>query len=344
MDQKEIRATGVKLSRLGLGTVPLAGLGVPAVDYATFEAVVLAAYNAGIRYFDTAPMYGMGRAEHFLGHALRTHDLIGKVTISTKVGRLLKPASKVRAGEGLFGITWDGALPFVEQYDYSYDGIMRSFEDSQQRWGVEKFDILNVHDIGRLTHGDQADLYWGQLRDGGYRALDELRSSGSVRAIGIGVNEMEAIEQMAADFDLDSCLLAGRYSLLNQGPLDSFFPAMQRRGIAVIAAGVFNSGILGGGSKGQTRIFDYMAAPPEIIAKVEKLEAVCGRYGVALPEVAIQFVSAHPAVACILQGCKNTAEVAQNTAALTRPIPAALWQELRAEGLLPDNAPVPHGA
>lgn len=344
MEQTEIRATGVKLTRMGLGTVPLAGLGVPAVNYATFEAVVLAAYRAGIRYFDTAPMYGMGRAEHFLGHALRTNDLVGKVTLSTKVGRLLKPASRAKQGEGLFGITWDGALPFAEQYDYTYDGIMRSFEDSQQRFGVERFDILNVHDIGSLTHGDDAENRWRELGEGGYRALAELRAAGGARAIGIGVNEMEAVERMAAEFDLDCCLLAGRYSLLNQGPLDGFFPAMQKRGIAVIAAGVFNSGILGGGSRGATRIFDYMQAPPEIIARVERLEAACARHGVALPEAAIQFVSAHPAVACILQGCKNTAEVAQNAAALARPIPAALWRDLRAEGLLPENAPVPQGA
>lgn len=344
METREVGKTGVTLSRLGLGTVPLVGMGVKAVDYDGFEAVVLAALKAGVSYIDTAPMYGMGRAEHFLGHALRTNDLVGEVTLSTKVGRLLKPASSVKAAEGLFGITWDGALPFVEQYDYTYDGIMRSFEDSQQRFGIERFDILHVHDIGELTHGDQSEHYWRQLGEGGYRALDELRAGGGARAISIGVNETAAVERMASEFEIDSCLLAGRYTLLNHGPLDGFFPAMQKRGVAVIAAGVFNSGILGGGSKGETRIFDYMAAPPEIIARVEKLEAVCARHDVALPDAALQFVSAHPSVTCILQGCKNVAEITQNTTALSRPIPAALWRDMREEGLLPAKAPTPEGA
>lgn len=340
---REIRSTGASLSPLGLGTVPLSGFGHP-TSYEEFEAVILAAYEAGIRYFDTAPMYGAGRSEHFLGHILRTKGLREKVTLSTKVGRLLKAGTASDDGGKLFGITWIDGMPFAEHYDYTYDGIMRSFEDSQQRFGMDRFDILHVHDIGKLTHTDKADFYWQQLRDGGYRALDEIRAAGGTKAVGIGVNETDAIEQMASEFDLDCCLLAGRYSLLNQGPNERFFPEMQTRNIAIIAAGVFNSGILGGGSKGSTRTFDYMQAPPAIIAKVEALEAICDRHGIALPEAALQFAAAHPAISCILQGCKNVDEVRQNATAAARPIPADLWQEMKHEGLIPQDAPVPQNA
>lgn len=342
-----IRDTGVKLSPLGLGTVPLAGFGHE-TPYDLFEKVVMAAYDAGYRYFDTAPMYGSGRAEMFLGQALRNNGLRDKVTLSTKVGRLLKRKSaNIQQEKFLYGggIVWQGGFPFVQNFDYSYDGIMRSVEDSFQRFGLDSFDIVHIHDIGRVTHGDEQNaIYWKQLTSGGFRALDTLRRSGAVRAVGIGVNETEAILDVAAEFDLDCCLLAGRYSLLNHTPLDGFFPEMQRRNIAVIAAGVFNSGILGGGTKGATRTFDYMDAPKEILEKVDRIEAICQRHGVLLPEAAIQFVSAHPAVACVLQGCKNEVEVRQNAAAFNRQAPAALWDELRDAGLIPAAAPLPVAA
>lgn len=347
MQFKTIRETGVKLSPLGLGTVPLAGFGHE-TTYEQFEQVILAAYEFGYRYFDTAPMYGSGRAEMFLGQVLRTNGLRDKVTLSTKIGRLLRRKSATVQQEKFLyggGIVWHGGFPFVQSFDYSYDGIMRSVEDSFQRFGLDSFDITHIHDIGRVTHGDEQNAaYWKQLETGGFRALDELRSAGAVRAVGIGVNETEAVMDVAGAFDLDCCLLAGRYSLLNHAPLEGFFPEMQRRNIAVIAAGVFNSGILGGGTRGATKTFDYMDAPKEILDKVDRIEAICQRHGVALPEAAIQFVSAHPAVACVLQGCKNEAEVRQNAAAFNKQTPSALWDELREAGLIPVAAPLPVAA
>lgn len=340
----KIRSRGVEVSRLGLGTVPLAGFGHE-TSYETFEKVVMTAYEAGYRYFDTAPMYGSGRAELFLGQVLRTNGIRDKVTIATKVGRLLRRKSDtVQQQKFLYGggIVWQGGFPFVQGFDYSYDGIMRSVEDSFQRFGLDRFDVLHVHDIGRVTHGDDLNrTYWKQLDDGGLKALDEIRAAGAAGAIGIGVNETEAVLDMAKAFDLDCCSLAGRYSLLNHEPLDTFFPEMERRNIAVIAAGVFNSGILGGGVRGQTRTFDYMEAPAGIIDRVSRIEAVCARHDVLLPEAALQFSAAHPVVISLLLGCKNEDEVRQNAAALARKAPAAFWQDLRAEGLIPANAPVP---
>jgi D-threo-aldose 1-dehydrogenase len=291
---------------------------------------------------DTAPMYGSTRSEHFLGHVLRVKELRKSVVLSTKAGRLMRPHSRAKAsGNVVFGVTWMGGLPFVEHFDYSYDGIMRSFEDSQQRFGLDEIDILLVHDIGRVAHGDQNVHYWKQLQDGGFRALDELRSSGVIKAVGVGVNECEAVIEMADAFKLDCCLVAGRYTLIDQTALDSFMPELQKRGIALIAAGVFNSGILGGGSAGTTKTFDYQAAPVEIIQKVEKVEEVCREFDVALPAAAIQFVAAHPAVTTVLQGAKSVAELRQNVKAMASPISPKFWARLKERGLIPVNAPTP---
>jgi D-threo-aldose 1-dehydrogenase len=335
--------TGLHVSSLSLGTVPLSGFGGSST-YQDFEDVVLDAYANGIRYMDTAPMYGSTRSEHFLGHILRVKELRKSVVVSTKAGRLMRPHSKAAAsGNLVFGVTWIGGLPFVEQFDYSYEGIMRSFEDSQQRLGLDEIDILLVHDIGRVAHGDQNVVYWKQLQDGGFRALDELRRSGVIKAVGVGVNECEAVLEVANEFSIDCCLVAGRYTLIDQQALDVFLPECQRRGIALIAAGVFNSGILGGGSGGATRTYDYQAVPAEIIRKVERLEDACRAFDVALPAAAIQFVAAHPAVTTVLQGAKSVAEIRQNVQALSSPIAPQFWARLKEQGSIPAHAPTPAG-
>lgn len=338
---RPLAGTGLSVTSLALGTVPLSGFG-GASTYQDFEDVVLEAYANGIRYMDTAPMYGSTRSEHFLGHVLRVKELRQSVVVSTKAGRVMRAHSKATAsGNLIFGVTWTGGLPFVEQFDYSYDGIMRSFEDSQQRLGLDEIDILLVHDIGRMAHGDQSGHYWKQLQDGGFRALDELRRSGVIKAVGIGVNECEAVIDMANAFPLDCCLVAGRYTLIDQQALDRFLPECQRRGIALIAAGVFNSGILGGGSNGSTRTFDYQDASPEIIRKVQQLEEVCREFDVALPAAAIQFVAAHPAVTTVLQGARSVAELRQNCRALSSPISPQFWARLKERGLIAAHAPTP---
>ena len=189
LEQRKLANSDVTLTSLGLGTSPLGGCNVP-VSFEAFEQVVLKAYELGVRYFDTAPLYGLGKSEHSLGHVLRVHGLRDKVALSTKAGRILKPASRSKRAESLYGINWVDPLPYVDEYDYSYDGIMRSFDDSQQRMGVDGVEILFLHDVSGEWHRDEYDRYLGQLRSSGYRACDELRSSGAVRAIGLGVNAL----------------------------------------------------------------------------------------------------------------------------------------------------------
>ncbi len=341
MPTRPLARTGLNVTTLSLGTVPLSGFGRSST-YQDFEDVVLDAYANGIRYIDTAPMYGSTRSEHFLGHVLRVHDLRSSVVVSTKVGRVLRPHSKAKAsGHLVFGVTWLDGLNFVEHFDYSYDGVMRSFEDSQQRFGLDEIDMLSIHDIGRVAHGDRNAHYWKQLQDGGFKALDEIRRSGVVKAIGVGVNECAAVLEVANEFPIDYCLVAGRYTLIDQTALDGFLPELQKRGIALVAAGVFNSGILGGGSRGSTKTFDYQAAPPDIIRKVEQLEVVCSEFDVALPAAAIQFVAAHPAVTTVLQGAKSVDELRQNVKAMASPIAPAFWTRLKERKLIPANAPTP---
>ena len=338
---RPLAKTGLEVTTLSLGTVPLSGFGGSST-YQDFEDVVLDAYANGIRYIDTAPMYGSTRSEHFLGHVLRVKDLRKSVVVSTKVGRMMRPHSKAKAlGHLVFGVTWLDGLPFVEHFDYTYDGVMRSFEDSQQRFGLDEIDMLSIHDIGRVAHGDQNAHYWKQLQDGGFRALDEIRRSGVVKAIGVGVNECAAVLEVANEFLIDYCLVAGRYTLIDQTALDGFLPELQKRGIALVAAGVFNSGILGGGSTGTTKTFDYQAAPDAIVQKVQKLEAVCREFDVALPAAAIQFVAAHPAVTTVLQGAKNVNELRQNVNAMASPISPKFWARLKEGGLIPAHAPTP---
>lgn len=231
-----------------------------------------AAYDGGIRYFDCAPLYGFGKAEYNLGHALRELGICDEVTVSTKVGRVLKATSRTEALDTVYGIDWVEPLPFLDTYDYTYDGFMRSFEDSQKRLALDHIDILYVHDLGSTWHGDQADVYWKQIRDGGYRALDELRSSGAVKAVGLGVNETEAVVTVAREFDIDCAMIAGRYSLLNHAPLEGAFDELRQRGVSVVAAGVFNSGVLASGVKNGEASYDYGDVPEDIAKKVAAIE------------------------------------------------------------------------
>ena len=342
LNKRKLGNTDVELTSLGLGTSHLGGPGV-AVPFEQFEAVVLEAYNRGVRYFDTAPLYGLGKSEHSLGHILRTHKLRDSVVVSTKAGRILRPESRAKRAESLYPINWIDPLPFVDEYSYTYDGIMRAFEDSQQRLGLDHIEILLLHDVSGEWHREKYPQYLSQLRESGYKACDELRRVGAVKAIGLGVNETASVLQVAAEFDLDCSLVAGRYSLLRHEPLQEFFPEVQRRGVAIIAAGVYNSGILAGGSKGNAvaRTYDYSAPPDSIIRRVEALEAVCERFGVNLATAAAQFVSSHPAVTSVVLGALTVDHVAQNVAAFSAQIPTDFWDALKQEKLIPTDAPVP---
>jgi D-threo-aldose 1-dehydrogenase len=263
---------------------------------------------------------------------------VGRLLVADRPGRRLRdtaPKNDLDAG-------WYGALPFEEYFDYSYDAIMRSFDDSQQRLGMRKIDILHVHDIGRATHGAQHDRHWSALTSGGgFRALSELRTSGLIKAIGVGVNEREVVYDVLDCIDLDCCLLAGRYTLLEQTALDSLLKICERRRIGVIIGGAFNSGILAAHAGGH-RKFNYGDAPNEVVERVERLRRVCEAYDAPLPAAALQFPLAHPAVVSVVVGSRSVAEIDQAVRWLEQPLADGLWDEFKRQGLIEDGAPVPH--
>jgi len=328
--------SGVEVTIMGCGGAPLGNM-YRAFPDAQARATLEACYDAGIRYFDTAPLYGFGLSEHRLGEALRGKERADLV-LSTKVGRLLEPGDPATLDHGQF----KGGLPFAQVYDYSYDGVMRSLEDSLQRLGTWRIDILLVHDLDVWTHGseDARRARVEAFMAGGYRAMVELREQGAVRAIGAGVNETAACQDLAERGDFDCFLLAGRYTLLEQGPLDEFLPLCERRNIALIIGGAYNTGILATGAT-PGAYFQYAPAPPEIMDRVRRIEAVCARHDVRLPTAALQFPLGHPAVATIALGMRAPEEVAQNLEIFAPAIPADLWAELKHDGLLRADAPTP---
>ena len=328
--KRQIGRTGLRVTELGLGCATLGGSRIGVAREAA-EAIVDAAWAAGVRYVDTAPFYGVGQAERAVGDAMRDHPR-DEWVLSTKVGRLLRPNAT--------GVHADGRhhpLPFDPVYDYSYDGIMRSFEDSFQRLGLAKIDIVFVHDIGRYQHGDAHPGHMKILRESGYRALEELRGSGAVSAFGIGVNEREVLLEAMEWGQWDAFLLAGRYTLLEQAPLDDLLPKCIAAGTSIVVGGPLNSGILAGRDT-----WNYEPAPPEVMTRVKAIAAICDSHKVPLPAAALQFPLAHQAVAAIIPGPRTADEFTQNLGFLRHPIPAALWSDLRQAGLLHPDAPIPN--
>nr|WP_294514021.1 aldo/keto reductase [uncultured Rhodopila sp.] len=330
-EKRQIGRTRLQVTTLGLGTATMGGSRIK-ISQTEGHALVSAAWEAGVRYFDTAPFYGAGAAEHRTGDALRDHDR-DTFVLSTKVGRLLRPKSdNAPSADGRLS-----PMPFQVVYDYSYDGIMRSVEDSYQRLGLARIDILYVHDIGAYQHGPELNAkYLKVLRDSGYRALEELRGSGVVSAIGIGVNEKEVLIEALGFGDWDAFLLAGRYTLLEQGPLDDLIPMCQERGTSLVIGGPLNSGILAGRDT-----WNYAPAPPEVVERVRQIETVCQAHNVPLAAAALQFPLAHPVVASVIPGPRSAAEFNENLPLFTLKIPPELWSDLRNENLLHPNAPVP---
>jgi len=331
------RGRALAFSRLGFGGAPLGNMHrVVGEDEA--DATLAAAWDAGLRYFDTAPLYGHGLSETRIGRALAARRR-GEFLLSTKVGRLLEPCAPGEERAGIYRAT----PPLSVRFDYTADGVRRSLDASLARLGLDRVDILYVHDLERGAHGS-AEAYearWSELtRGGGWRALDALRADGIVGAIGLGTNETAACERVLAELDPDLFLLAGRYTLLEQGPLHGLLPACARRGVGIVVGGPFNSGVLAR----QTGTYDYAAAPPAILAKVARLAAACARFDVPLAAAALQFAAAHPAVASVIPGAQTPTEVAANARLLAAPIPAALWAALKDEGLVDAAAPVPNQA
>lgn len=323
-----IGRTQVRPGALGFGAAAIGNLFRALDDESAAEAVA-AAVTGGIGYFDTAPRYGHGLSERRLGRFLPRDALI-----STKAGRVLTPIAPPPAGSQRHGFV-DGD-PFEEHFDYSWSGVMRSFEDSLKRLNRDRIDILLAHDLGRLTHGGSHGFHLETFLRGGLPAMQSLKGQGLIGAIGLGVNETAVCEEVMARADIDLVLLAGRYTLLEQTPLDGFFDACLTLGVSVIAAAPFNSGLLAGGAH-----FDYAAPASDIAARAQAIAAVCRSHDVPLAAAALQFPAHHPVVVSVLAGMASAAEVSANLALMNHPIPAALWHDLKTAGLLRPDAPVP---
>lgn len=323
--------TQLTVTRLGLGTAPLGGLFAP-VTGADARATIDRAYAAGLRLFDTAPLYGHGLAEEHLGQVLRQQPR-GEYVLATKVGRLLRAGaapdpSQFHEGEPFYKVS--SSLNPV--FDFSYDGAMRSVEESLHRLGLDRIDILHIHD---------PDEHYEEALRGAYPALDRLRREGTIAAVGVGMNHTEMLVRFARAADCDCFLVAGRYTLLDQTAVRELLPLCLERRIAIIAGGVYNSGILADPRAGAT--FDYLPVNTATLERAQRVQAVCRRHGVPLKAAALQFPLGHPAVAAVLIGCRSGAEMEENLRLSRADIPAALWEELRGDGLIAEAAPAPQG-
>ncbi len=321
-------------TELGMGTAPLGGLyrPVPADDA---QATLTRAWELGVRYFDTAPLYGLGQAETRLNRALQGRS---GFVVSSKVGRLLRPTrpGEVRDGVG----KWFDVPNRREIFDYSYDGVMRSVEFSLERTGLDRIDLLYAHDLDIFTHGSAEAMHvrLAEFMDGGYRALIALRDQGVIRAFGAGINEWQPAQWLVERGDFDIFLLAGRYTLLEQEALQSFLPLCVQRGVGLVIGGPYNSGILATGAR-PGAYYNYNPAPDWVLAKVAKIEAVCAAYDVRLVDAAFQFPLLHPAVLSVIPGAQGVAEVEANARASAALIPPALWAAMKAENLIHPDAP-----
>jgi D-threo-aldose 1-dehydrogenase len=336
-DKRPLGRTKLQVTVLGLGTATLGNLYAPVTD-ADAHDTLTTAFDAGVRFVDTAPFYGHGWSEHRVGEALRGYKR-DDIVLSTKIGRLLKPKDPAK---GIDGGVFAAVLPFEPVFDYSYDGVMRSVEDSLQRLGMHRIDVLLIHDVDRWTHGSQeaSDRRMKEVLEGGYKAMVKLRDSGAVGAIGAGLNEWDTCQKLAEASDLDCFLLAGRYTLLEQESLQTFLPLCEKRGIGIFLGGPYNTGVLATGAV-PGAYYNYAPAKPDILERVRKIEAVCQRHKVALASAALQFPLAHPAICSVIPGAKIAAEVKRNIATIEAPIPRDFWAELKREKLLAEEAPLP---
>ena len=335
--QREVGGTGTNVTEFGLGTAPLGDL-FEVLDEEKAQGILQAAWDVGVRFYDTSPYYGSGKSEHRVGHFLRQKPR-DEFILSTKVGRVFHAAHSPATFEsGPFM----GGLPFEFTVDYSYDGIMRSYEDSLQRLSLPTIDLLVIHDLDFYFYETEArvNAYLTQLYTSGWRALDELRRHGLVKGVGAGINELGMIPRFLDLVDLDFFLVAYGYNLLTQAMLEEEFPLCEQRGISIIVGAVFASGILATGAVPGARYF-YAPASPEVMEKTNRIEQICRRFQTPLPCAALQFLLANPIVAAIIPGAIEAAHVQTNFDLLQRPVPAELWSALKSEGLLREDAPTP---
>ena len=328
-------------------SVPIFGLGgahlgeyfarVPGVQA---RRTVEAAWNIGVRFFDTAPWYGHGLSEHRLGEVLR-QKLRDKFVLATKVGRVYGRPRDMRTYSTA---PWKGGLPFELQFDYSYDGVMRSYEQSLMRLGLSTVDALAIHDLNHDYHTDIAEFqrHCRALESGGFKALQELKAAGDIRAIGAGISKAGMMSYFLDNFDLDYLLVAMPYTLLDQAAIEpgGGFDRCKQRNVSVVIGSPFASGILADPQR--HRVYDYAPADSSIVEKVRRIGAVCADYSVPLPAAALQFVLAHPVVASVIPGAVSEKQVRENARYLRMPIPQNLWEALRRESLIDPAAPTPH--
>ena len=325
----------ISFTELGFGTAPLGNL-YRATSEKDAQATFEAAWKQGVRYYDTAPLYGLGLSETRLNPFLRGKKRDSYV-LSTKVGRVLEvcpPAE--RTGIGKFFETPSRR----ERFDYSYDGVMRSLEFSLERLGVDSIDVVFVHDVDVFTHKSEAarDVHVKTLMESGYKALVKLRDEKVIKAFGAGVNEWQVSETLARAGDFDVFLLAGRYTLLEQEALNSFLPLCEQRGIGIVLGGPYNSGILATGPK-KGAFYNYDPAPKPILERVAKIEAICKKHKVKLAEAALRFPLMHPSVVSVIPGAITPKQVGLNVKTLSAKIPKALWKDLKAAGFMDERAP-----
>ncbi len=334
---RRLGRSSVTLPQFGFGAAPLGEL-FTKVSEADADATLSAAWNAGVRFYDTAPWYGRGQSEHRVGRFLYRQPR-ADVILSTKVGRILRAPRRPEAFDTGF---WAGGLHFEHRFDYSYDGVMRAYEDSLQRLGMNRVDLLVIHDLDWWHQGHEtmvaAKLV--ELANGGYRALMELKQSGQIAAIGAGINELGMIPRFLDLFDLDFFVLALRYTLGEQEALNVEIPRCVEHGVSLIIGGVFSSGLYATGPVPGAK-YNYSDPTPEILAKCAKIQAVCSRHGVPLAAAALQFPLHHPAVASVIPGAFQPSHVTTNLDLMRRPIPVDLWAELKHEGLVRADAPTP---
>jgi D-threo-aldose 1-dehydrogenase len=334
--RRRVGRTSLELPVFGFGAAHLGEL-YGKVDEAQSQATLAAAWDAGVRYYDTAPWYGRGLSEHRLGGFLRTRPR-DQFLVNSKVGRILRrpddPATFSTA-------PWAGGLPFDVVFDYTYDGIMQAYEQLLQRLALNTVDSLVIHDLDTMFHTpEQGAGYMRQLTGSGMKALEELKRNGHIKAIGVGNNIPGWLDGVLAEIDVDFAIVAMPYTLLDQSVLDTSMQRCLDRQVSVVIGAPFASGILVTGS-GAGAMYAYGKASPEVQAKVRGIEAVCKAHAVSMPVAALQFVLAHPAVASVIPGAAKPSEVQQNVAALAVSIPAGFWSDLKTEGLLAANAPVP---
>lgn len=341
LEKRSVTKGGLEVTTMGLGGTGLGNM-YRATDPKVAHETVHAAFENGLRYFDTAPVYGFGLAETRLGEAIRTLPR-DEIVISSKVGYDLVPISQSEVKP----VLWDEAPPFRADFDYSRDAVLRSIEGSLKRLGTDYIDMLAIHDPDEAIHFAKGEDPYARSRfkeamDGAYPALDELRSQGVIKAIGVGINQWQMLSDFVEAGQFDYFLLAGRYTLLEQEPLATLLPACERKGTKLVIGGPYNSGILATGAvNGAT--FNTRNAPADVLDKVAKLAAVCESYKVPLAAAALQFPLAHKLVVSVIPGARSVDELKQNLAYLRFPIPAALWSDLRTQGLIDPAAPLPTG-